>query len=77
LLKILTLEDEATETPGTKCPMAQRRVPDKPMPYVALIRIMLFYSAFHIRHMNRVAYIRNTPLFHLHLTITSAMEQVK
>jgi hypothetical protein len=64
------------ETPGTKCPAAQRHVPDKPMPYVALIRIMLFYLAFHIRHMNRVVYIRNTPLFCLHFTVTLAMEHV-
>jgi len=65
------------QTPGAKCPVAQRHVLDKPIPYAALIRIMLFYLAFHFRHMNRVVYFRNTPLFYLHVTITSAMEQVK
>jgi hypothetical protein len=65
------------QTPGTKYPVAHRHIPDKPMPYAALIRIMLFYLAFHIRHMNRVVYFRNTSLFYLHFTITSAMEQVK
>jgi len=65
------------ETPAIKCPTAQLRVPDKPVPYVAPIRIMLFYLALQIHHRNRVAYIRNTPFLGLHFKITSAMEQLK
>ena len=61
------------ETPGTKCPVAQRHVPEKPMPYAALIRIMLFYLAFHFRHIN---HLKPSGFFKYHLVYYSKLLHV-
>jgi hypothetical protein len=58
------------ETPATKCPVAQRHAPDQPMPYAALIRIMLLYLAFQFRRIN---HLKPSGFFMYHLVYYSKL----